>query len=85
MFKSSSRSFDNVTSTWNEPPDVRAAGDTVTDPDFIFQKNTCLSVTGWPSNEDESMGIWLGDVCLITDGGAENLQKYPIREIHVVK
>jgi hypothetical protein len=41
-------------------------------------------VTGWPSTEDESMGIWLGDVCLVTDGGAENFHKYPIREIHVV-
>lgn len=72
-------------STWNEPPDVRGAGDSVTDSDFVFRKNTCLSVTGWPSNEDESMGIWLGDVCLVTDNGAENFQKYPIREIHVVK
>lgn len=71
-------------STWNEPPDVRAAGETVTDPDFVFQKNTCVSVTGWPVKEDETMGIWLGDVCLVTDDGAENLHKYPIRELNVI-
>jgi len=71
-------------STWNEPPDVRGAGDHVTDSDFVFQKNTCISVTGWPSNADESMGIWLGDVCLVTDNGAENLHKYPIRAIRIV-
>lgn len=71
-------------STWNEAPDIRASGDTVTDPDFIFQKDTCLSVTGWPVTHDEKMGVWLGDICLVTDNGAENLQKYPIRELNVI-
>ncbi len=71
-------------STWNEPPDIRATADSVTEEDFIFQKNTCLSVTGWPVAHDETMGVWLGDVCLVTEDGAENLHKYPIRELNVV-
>jgi hypothetical protein len=72
-------------SNLNEPPDVRAAGDQLTDPDYVFQKHTCVSVTGWPSTADDTMGIWLGDVCLVTEKGAENFHKYPIRELHVVR
>jgi hypothetical protein len=56
----------------------------VTEEDFVFQKNTCLSVTGWPVSHDETRGVWLGDICLVTDDGAENLHKYPIRELNVV-
>lgn len=71
-------------STWNEAPDIRATPDSVTEEDFVFQKNTCLSVTGWPVSHDETRGVWLGDICLVTDDGAENLHKYPIRELNVV-
>ncbi|MDA0786133.1 MAG: M24 family metallopeptidase [Proteobacteria bacterium] len=71
-------------STLNEPPDIRATPDSVTEADFVFQKNTCVSVTGWPVTDDEKMGVWLGDICLVTDDGAENLHKYPIRELNVI-
>lgn len=71
-------------STWNEPPDIRSTAHSVTDEDFVFEKNSCLSVTGWPVKADETMGVWLGDVCLVTDNGAENLHKYPIRELNII-
>ncbi|MFC1492063.1 M24 family metallopeptidase [Nitrospinota bacterium] len=66
----------------NARPEVRAAGDRITDPDFVFEKNQCINVVGWPSNEEATIGLWLGDCCVITDDGIENLQKYPIRELH---
>jgi hypothetical protein len=28
--------------------------------------------------------VWLGDVCVVTETGVEALQKYPVREVHVV-
>jgi Xaa-Pro aminopeptidase len=71
-------------SAWNEAPDIRSFGDEMSDLDHVFQKNTCASATGWVSTPDDKMGIWLGDVCLVTDQGMENLQQYPIRDIHVV-
>ncbi|MEK6711817.1 MAG: M24 family metallopeptidase [Nitrospinota bacterium] len=72
-------------SNWNAPPDVRGAGDQVTDPDFVFEKNHCINVVGWTSNEEQSKGVWLGDTCVIHADRLENLQKYPIREIHVAR
>lgn len=71
-------------STWNEPPDIRSTADSVTDDHFVFQKNSCLSVTGWAVTHDQKSGVWLGDVCVVNEDGAENLHQYPIREMHVV-
>ncbi len=67
----------------NARPDVRGDGDRITDPDFIFEKNQCINVVGWPSDHDETRGVWLGDCCIVHREGIENPQQYPIREIHV--
>ncbi len=71
-------------SNYNSRPDIRSAGDKVTDEDFVFAKNQCVNVVGWPANEEETKGIWIGDTSVITEDGIENLHKYPITEIVVI-
>ena len=71
-------------SNYNSKPDIRAAGDEVSGADFVFEKNQCMNVIGWPTTEDEKSGIWIGDTSVITVDGIENLHQYPLDEIHVV-
>ncbi len=70
--------------TWNEPPDIRCHGMSMTDEDHVLESNVCVGTTGWLVTADAKKGIWLGDLCVVTDSGVEKLQKYPIRDIHVV-
>lgn len=72
-------------SNYNSPPDIRASGDTVTDPDFVFERNHCVNVVAWPVNEAETAGIWIGDTSVVSDSGIENLHRYPLAEICVVR
>ncbi len=71
-------------SNYNSKPDLRTVGGEVPGADFVFEKNQCMNVIGWPVTEDEKAGIWIGDTSVITDGGIENLHKYPLDEIYVV-
>ncbi|MDP6366924.1 MAG: M24 family metallopeptidase [Nitrospinota bacterium] len=71
-------------SNYNSKPDIRAAGGEVSGADFVFEKNQCMNVIGWPTTEDEKSGIWIGDTSVITVDGIENLHQYPLDEIHVV-
>ncbi|HBK80078.1 MAG TPA: hypothetical protein DDZ83_10470 [Nitrospinae bacterium] len=71
-------------SNYNSKPEIRTVDGEVSGTDFVFAKNQCMNVIGWPVTEDESAGIWIGDTSAITDDGIENLQKYPLDEIYVV-
>jgi len=70
--------------TWNEPPDIRCHGSSMTDEDHVLERNVCVSTTGWVATADSRKGVWLGDLCVITEDGVESIQKYPVRELHVV-
>jgi Xaa-Pro aminopeptidase len=70
--------------TWNEPPDIRCHGRDMTAEDHVLAKNVCVGTTGWVSTPEQRSGVWLGDVCVVTETGVEALQKYPVREVHVV-
>ncbi|MEK6709978.1 MAG: M24 family metallopeptidase [Nitrospinota bacterium] len=63
---------------------VRVVGDEVTQEDFRFEAGQCMSVASWPIAEPDRCGIWLGDCAIVTQGGLENLQRYPLEEIRVV-
>ena len=56
----------------------------MTDEDYVFPENICVSTTGWVASEDGSRGVWLGDLCVLRPDGVESLQKYPVRELLVV-
>jgi len=71
-------------SNYNSKPDIRTVDGEVSGKDFVFAKNQCMNVIGWPVTEDESGGVWIGDTSVITDDGIENLQNYPMDEIYVV-
>jgi Xaa-Pro aminopeptidase len=64
--------------------DIRCHGMSMTDEDHVLESNVCVGTTGWLVTADAKKGIWLGDLCVVTDSGVEKLQKYPIRDIHVV-
>jgi Xaa-Pro aminopeptidase len=72
-------------SNYNSPPDIRSTGDGVSDGEFTFEKNHCVNVLAWPVNEEETAGIWIGDTSVITAEGIENLHKYPLAEMYVVR
>lgn len=72
-------------SNYNSPPDIRSDGDKVTDAEYVFEKNHCLNVLAWPVDEKETRGIWIGDTSAVTEDGIENLHKYPLAEIYVVR
>ncbi len=72
-------------SNYNSPPDIRSGADSVSDGDFVFEKNQCLNVLPWAANEADTGGVWLGDTSAITEDGIENLHQYPLTELHVVR
>jgi Xaa-Pro dipeptidase len=71
--------------TWNEPPDIRCHGQSMTDEDYVMEKNIAVGALGWVISPDQSRGVWLGDLCVVNEGGVEALQKYPVRDLHVVR
>ena len=72
-------------SNYNSRPDIRSGDDSVSDGDFVFEKNQCLNVLPWATNEEVTAGVWLGDTSAVTDNGVENLHQYPLTELHVVR
>ncbi len=72
-------------SNYNSRPDIRSGEDSVSDGDFVFEKNQCLNVLPWATNEEVTAGVWLGDTSAVTADGVENLHQYPLTELHVVR
>lgn len=71
-------------SNYNSPPDIRSAGDKVTDADFLFQENQCMNIVAYAANKEDTMGVHLADTAVVKKDGIENLQKYPVTEVKII-
>ena len=50
---------------------------------YTFQKGHTVVIEPNPSTADGKSGIFLGDLCLVTENGAESLHRYPMEPIMV--
>ncbi len=52
--------------------------------EWTFEKGETIVVEPNPCSTDLKSGVFLGDLCVVTENGAESLHTYPIEEPIVV-
>jgi Xaa-Pro dipeptidase len=68
-----------------EPPIMGVKGSRIPMMDWTFEKGETIVVEPNPCSADLKSGVFLGDLCVITENGAESLHTYPIDEPIIVK
>jgi len=64
-----------------EPPIMGVKGSVHPIQSYTFQKGHTIVVEPNPSTPDGMSGIFLGDLCLVTEKGSESLHSYPLDPI----
>ena len=67
-----------------EPPIMGVKGSKHPMMEWTFQKGETIVVEPNPCTTDLKSGVFLGDLCVVTENGAESLHTYPIDEPIVV-
>ncbi len=66
-----------------EPPIMGVKGSAHPIQSCTFEKGHTVVIEPNPSTQDGTSGIFLGDLCLVTENGAESLHRYPMEPIVV--
>lgn len=76
-----SLSFVTGWSTYNSRPVLFSRRVEAADWDFELRPGYCLNVCGWVVDNDERMGVWIGDTVILTDTGLRKLHRSPIDQL----
>ncbi len=76
-----SLSFVTGWSTYNSRPVLFSRRVEAADWEFELRPGYCLNVAGWVVDDDERMGVWIGDTVILTDTGLHKLHRSPIDQL----
>lgn len=75
------RSFITGWSTVNSRPVLFSGRIEAADLELALQPGNCLNVAGWVVNQDETMGVWVGDTVLVTETGMRRFHRSPVDQL----
>ncbi len=76
-----SLSFITGWSTYNSRPVLFSRRVEAADWEFELKPGYCLNVAGWVVDQDERMGVWIGDTVVLTDSGVRRLHRSPVDQL----
>ncbi|HSQ02622.1 MAG TPA: M24 family metallopeptidase, partial [Burkholderiales bacterium] len=76
-----SLSFISGWSTYNTRPVLFSRRVEADDLAFELKPGYGLNVAGWVVDQDERMGVWIGDTVMVTENGVRRLHRSPIDEL----
>ena len=74
-------SFITGWSTVNSRPVLFSGRIEAADLELALQPGNCLNVAGWVVNQDETMGVWVGDTVLVTETGMRRFHRSPVDQL----